>query len=224
MQSYGWNGWRCWISDGEKTAPTAVLILGKGDIALLEGLAARFPGCCLIGACPPAWNDCCTPWPAPGLRKKDPPFGGGAGQTLSFLTEQLLPWARALRPLPQPGPQLMLAGYSLAGLTSLYGLYQGLPFGRYASLSGSLWYPGWTEYARKGTAAPGAQVYLSLGRDEPRSRHPLLRTVGEATEAMVETASRQLGSGRVCFQWNEGGHFCDYAARYERALRWAWGD
>lgn len=224
MQSYGWNGWRCWISDGEKTAPTAVLILGKGDMELLEGLAARFPGRCLIGACPPTWNDCCTPWPAPGLRKKDPPFGGGAGQTLSFLTERLLPWARALRPLPQPGPQLMLAGYSLAGLTSLYGLYQGLPFGRYASLSGSLWYPGWTEYARKGTAAPGAQVYLSLGRDEPRSRHPLLRTVGEATEAMVETASRQLGSGRVCFQWNEGGHFCDYAARYERALRWAWGD
>ena len=75
MQSYGWNGWRCWISDGEKTAPTAVLILGKGEIALLEGLAARFPGCCLIGACPPAWNDCCTPWPAPGIRKKDPPFG-----------------------------------------------------------------------------------------------------------------------------------------------------
>ena len=35
---------------------------------------------------------------------------------------------------------------------------------------------------------------------------------------------RQLGSGRVCFQWNECGHFCDYAARYERALRWAWGD
>lgn len=224
MRGYEWNGWHCRISDGEKAAPTAVLILGDEATELLETLAARFPGCCLIGACPPAWNDCCTPWPAPGLRRKDPPFGGGAGETLSFLTERLLPWARTVRPLPQSGQQMMLAGYSLAGLTSLYGLYHGLPFGRYASLSGSLWYPGWTEYAQNGTAAPGAQVYLSLGRNEPNSRHPLLRTVGEATETMAGIAGRQLGSRHVCFQWNEGGHFSDYAARYERALHWAWGD
>lgn len=60
MRGYEWNGWHCRISDGEKAAPTAVLILGDEATELLETLAARFPGCCLIGACPPAWNDCCT--------------------------------------------------------------------------------------------------------------------------------------------------------------------
>lgn len=224
MQSYEWRGWRCCMTGGREGAPTTVFILGHGDTALLETLSVRFPSCRLIGVYPPDWNDSCTPWPAPGLRKKDRAFGGGASEMLSFLVERLLPWARSLEPIPASGPQLMLAGYSLAGLTCLYGLYQGMPFGRFASLSGSLWYPGWTEYALRSTAPAAAQVYLSLGKDEPRSRHPLLRTVGEATETTVRVIRGQLAPGQVCFQWNEGGHFADYAARYERALRWAWGD
>lgn len=128
------------------------------------GALSKLP---LIGVYPPDWNDSCTPWPAPGLRKKDRAFGGGASETLSFLVERLLPWARSLEPIPASGPQLMLAGYSLAGLTCLYGLYQGMPFGRFASLSGSLWYPGWTEYALRSTAPAAAQVYLSLARMSP---------------------------------------------------------
>ncbi len=225
MIGYQWEGWRCRMTEG-KDCPTitAVLILGSGDEALLDTLAVKFPAYCLIGVCPPDWNDCCTPWPAPGLRKKDRPFGGGAGASLSVLTNRILPWARSQGHISPPGTQLMLAGYSLAGLTSLYGLYQGLPFGRYASLSGSLWYPGWTEYALQGTAAVGAKVYLSLGKDEPHSRHPLLRTVGEATEATRQIIGNQLGNDQVCLQWNEGGHFTGYGERYEKALQWAQED
>ena len=40
------------------------------------------------------WDDDLSPWPAPALSKKDPPFSGGADAHLARIREEFLPEAR----------------------------------------------------------------------------------------------------------------------------------
>ena len=57
-----------------------------------------------------------------------------------------------------------IAGYSLAGLFAVYALYRTDVFARAASVSGSLWFPGFREYVFSHTplCRPDC-VYFSLG-------------------------------------------------------------
>ena len=64
------------------------------------------------------WNKELSPWEAPPVFGKQP-FGGGAGETLAFLTQHLLPELRGRCVLGKNGV-LCLGGYSLAGLFALW--------------------------------------------------------------------------------------------------------
>ena len=122
------------------------------------------------------------PWPAPPLGRGRP-FAGGAADCLRLLTEDILPHAEAL--LPAPPAWRALAGYSLAGLFALWSLGQTDVFSRAASMSGSLWYPGFLDYLSARTPPPPG-LYLSLlGDREASARDPLLKTVRRATEAVA---------------------------------------
>ena len=73
------------------------------------------------------WNRELSPWEAPPVFGKVP-FGGGAADTLAFLTGRLLPELRSQ--LPGNGISLCIGGYSLAGLFALWaatktGLFSG---------------------------------------------------------------------------------------------------
>ena len=64
-----------------------------------------------------SWNDALSPWKSPAVWGKQW-FGGKAGETLRFLTEQVIPALKQQFALPE-NVKIILGGYSLAGLFAL---------------------------------------------------------------------------------------------------------
>lgn len=163
------------------------------------------------------WEDDLSPWPAPAafLGQKD--FGGGADGFLRDLTEEIVP--RLLALLPAPPAFLGLAGYSLAGLFTVWALTKTALFTRAASVSGSLWYPGLTEYlAAHPPVGRVEKIYFSLGDQESRTRNPLLRPVEEKT-GEVANCFRAMGT-ETAFEMNPGNHFREPEGRLARGVAW----
>ena len=112
-----------------------------------------------------------------------------------------------------------LAGYSLAGLFAVYALYGTDAFSRIASISGSLWLPGIKEYvvSHKPRRLPD-RLYFSLGDKESKTRNPLLKTVGENTQA-IYSYYRSQGIHTV-FELNPGNHYNQAARRTAKGIAW----
>ena len=111
------------------------------------------------------WNQELSPWPVETVVSKDDNFAGEAGQWLPILTGEVVPQIERL--LDAPPTWRCLAGYSLAGLFAVWTAFQTDLFSRILSASGSMWYPGWLEYAQKQELAGElAGAYFSVGAEE----------------------------------------------------------
>ena len=100
------------------------------------------------------------PWDCPAVFPKGDPFTGGADAYIHQLTEQILPEAE--RRIGSEPVWRGIAGYSLAGLFAIYTLYHTDLFSRAASMSGSLWFPGFSEYMESHSLAVRPDcIYLS---------------------------------------------------------------
>ena len=162
----------------------------------------------------PDWNRDLSPWPAPALGKGEA-FAGGAAPYLRWILEEVcLSVEKGRTPLWRG-----IAGYSLAGLFSLWALFQTDHFQRAATVSGSLWYPGLLDWVQ-GAACPNIpqRVYFSLGDKEDRTRHPLFSQNGTNTEAL-QRHFQELGTETVYLR-NPGNHYTDPAGRTVSGLRW----
>lgn len=178
------------------------------------------------GGCPPLslvavsgldWNRDMAPWDCPAVFKGSDAFAGGAGEYLHLLVRDILPMAE--RELAGAPRWRGIAGYSLAGLFALYALYGTDAFSRAASVSGSLWFPGFREYvfSHELKGQPG-RVFFSVGDRESRTKNPVLQTVQENTEAICGFY-RDKG---VCttFRLNRGGHHDHPAERTAEGIQW----
>lgn len=118
------------------------------------------------------WDHDMSPWDIPPISKNDTPCTGGANDYLRLLTEKIVPKVES----ELSGKVLWrgLAGYSLAGLFAFYSLYQTSLFSRIASMSGSLWFPGFLEYvfSYEMKRKPDC-IYLSLGDKESTTKTPI---------------------------------------------------
>jgi len=161
------------------------------------------------------WNSDMTPWECPPLNKKDAPFSGGADRYLDLLCTEIIPQAYTMI---KGDPSFTgIAGYSLAGLFALYTLCQCTLFDRAASMSGSLWYPHFTEYVLSHSMQKMPdQLYLSLGDAEAKTKHPLLKTVQDCSET-IAAHYKNLGIDTV-FELNEGNHFKDAELRTAKGI------
>lgn len=131
-----------------------------------------------------AWGDALTPWPAPGLHVDAPAFTGGAPGTLARLLEQIPAFEARASIVPA---RRALVGYSLAGLFALYAFAQSEVFDACASVSGSVWYPGWVAYLRDASfIGAGRFAFLSVGKRERRSGPVIFRTVEDDMAACAE--------------------------------------
>lgn len=196
------------------------LIMGSGPLVVLpedretaEKLKPLLPQCSLLAFPAQDWDRELTPWRVPGLRGKDPDFGGEAE---AFLEKLLAAVSEAEAALPEKPKTRLLMGYSLGGLFALWAGTRTDAFPLLASVSGSLWYDGWCEYL-EGRPCLGKRVYLSLGDKEPRARNPRMARVGECTER-TEALLRASGL-ETALEWNPGGHFNEPEARMARAVR-----
>ena len=163
------------------------------------------------------WNQELSPWPVETVVSRDDNFSGEAAQWLLLLTGEVLPQVERL--LDATPAWRMLAGYSLAGLFAVWTAFQSDLFTRVLSASGSMWYPGWLEYAQQHeTVAPLQGVYLSVGDKESTSRNAVLQTVGERTQALADLlASRGVN---VKFELNPGNHFKNPPLRVAKGIKW----
>lgn len=162
------------------------------------------------------WEAELSPWAAGDLFKYSEMFTGGAVAYLQFLTQQVLPQTEAnLNGILWRG----LAGYSLAGLFTVYALYKTDLFSRAASMSGSLWYPGFKDFALQNTLYIAPQhLYFSLGDKEARARNQYLKTVQQCTEELA-AHYRSLGIN-TCYELNPGGHYRDIISRSAAGIKW----
>ena len=103
-----------------------------------------------------AWNSDYSPWPAEPVIKGEPPFTGGAGAFLGWLTRELIPTAEETFPQLSCPRSRILLGYSLAGLAALYGMTVTDAFSACGCCSGSLWYDGWIDYMADPRDASGS--------------------------------------------------------------------
>lgn len=163
------------------------------------------------------WNRELSPWGCDGTVRDAEPFGGQASGFLDELLNWIIPEAESS--LPQPPTWRGIAGYSLAGLFSLWALWQTDAFDRAASASGSLWFPGFIGYAHNHamTATPSA-VYLSLGKKETKTPNRMMRHVLDDTRA-TEALLIERGIPTT-MELNPGNHFAQTDLRMARGIHW----
>lgn len=164
------------------------------------------------------WNMELAPWPAPAVFGKEP-FGDGAGVTLEFIENHLIPEARVRLSSMENCP-IVIGGYSLAALFALWCAYESDSFDAVAAASPSVWYPGWMDFARGHVPKVGS-IYLSLGDTEEKTRNRVMATVGECIREQDSILSESGISHTL--EWNPGNHFKDADLRTARAFSWCAG-
>lgn len=162
------------------------------------------------------WNEELSPWDSPAVFGPHD-FGHGAAETLHFVENELLPAVRTQFHLSDEVP-VILGGYSLAALFSLWSAWQTDTFSAVAAASPSVWFPGWLEYARQQQPMTKA-VYLSLGDREERTRNPVMATVGGRIR-QLHAHLEMLPRIQTTLEWNKGNHFQHTGQRCAKAFVW----
>ncbi len=163
------------------------------------------------------WDHDMAPWDIPPISKNDTPCTGGADDYLRLLTEEIMP--KAEDGVPGNPSWRGLAGYSLAGLFAVYAMYQTDLFSRIGSMSGSLWFPDFKEYAMTHELKRKPEhLYLSLGDKECKTRNAYLKIVQSNTEELA--AFYQSQQIDTVFQLNSGNHFAETVKRSALGIQW----
>lgn len=161
------------------------------------------------------WNHELSPWATPAIKNNKYGFGG-ADKYISELTASILP---EICGKLHEGPEFTaIAGYSLAGLFALYAAYKTDVFSRIASVSGSLWFPGFTGFAQSHDFLKTPdRIYLSLGDTEAKTRDKNLAPVQKNTEFLADFyKSRGIPT---IFELNPGNHFKDEILRISKGIK-----
>lgn len=206
---------------GEKkeAAPLVIVNTFQGDgsdiyLALREMTDRLY---CLAVISDIEWDDEMSPWESPALSKHDSPCTGGADKYLITLTKDIIPAIK--NELQYEPDEIIIAGYSLGGLFSIYSLYKTDVFTSAVSASGSMWFPGFVEYTRKNDFCKvPKRVYFSLGDKEARTRNQILSAVEDNTIEIYESfKSRGIDT---IFELNPGNHFKDADRRLAKGIAW----
>lgn len=161
--------------------------------------------------------------PAPSATTATPPTGPTPSATTTTLPASLPGGTAPEGNLQRQNRSLqflpIIAGYSLAGLFALWAAWNSDCFHRMASVSGSMWYPGFREYIRDNAPRTSLErAYFSLGDKESHTRHPLMCQVDACTSDIVEAVRSHCPD--TVFQWNPGNHFDRPDYRMARAIAW----
>ena len=213
---------------GDPAASTVLVQMADDhDLAVLENEAALIKELSgkdlrLIAVKVNDWNHDLSPWKAPAVFGNES-FGDGAERTLSEVLKLLSGIDRS--PLPGDGRMdasgtertYYIGGYSLAGLFTLWAVYQTDLFAGAAAASPSIWFPGFLDYMREHEIRT-KNVYLSLGDREEKTRNPVMSQVGSCIRS-AHTLLEDRGV-RCILEWNKGNHFKDPDLRTAKAFAW----
>lgn len=160
------------------------------------------------------WNKHLSPWPADRIAKGIGPFDGKADIFLNELEKEVIDELSRCHLKPSA---IYIAGYSLAGLFALYSLYKTDLFDGVACCSGSLWYPGFTDFVKDNEfCKPPKKLYMSLGDKESSVKNPVFASVGDKTREVYEYYKFK-GIG-VEFEINPGNHMSNVDDRVAKGI------
>lgn len=206
-------------SEHAERVPTIYLpvVMGNGSEVYSRCRELDCPPFTLVAIGGLDWNRELSPWACDGTVRDSEPFGGQAAGFLDELLNQIIPQVESS--LPCPPSWRGIAGYSLAGLFSLWTLWQTDAFERAASASGSLWFPGFIDYAHEHTmAVTPDSAYLSLGKKETKTPNRMMRHVLDDTHTMEELLiERDIPT---TLELNPGNHFAQTDLRMARGIHW----
>ena len=164
------------------------------------------------------WNNELSPWEAPpAFGNKS--FGLGAIDTLEFIESRLIPTIKEKYGFADD-VKVILGGYSLAGLFSLWSTYKSNTFSAIAAASPSVWFNGWEEFMNNNTPLSNT-IYLSLGDTEEKTKNKVMSSVGDNIRKQEELLKNNKIN--TILEWNKGGHFSDSDLRVARAFVWCIG-
>jgi len=167
---------------------------------------------CLVSFLPVTWENDYTPWPA--LSPYGGMFGGKAADTLDLFSS-LIPVISEKLDIHKN----TVLGYSLGGLMALWSMYESDIFSACACCSGSLWYDGFTDYAKKNRPHPGSGIYLSLGKSEHKTKNMKIKLVSDCTAAVYDLLKADSNVFKTMYVQNEGGHFSDIEKRLSLGIQ-----
>lgn len=199
------------IRYGDTSAGRALIQLTEEhELEYLEGESARIgetaDDFCLTAVKVDNWNFDLSPWQAPAVFGNED-FGNGAAKTLETVLDIC----------SDSSKKYYIGGYSLAGLFSLWAVYQTDVFSGVAAASPSMWFPGFIDYMKEHEIKTD-KVYLSLGNKEEKTRNPVMATVGDRIRE-AEMLLKEQGTDFI-LEWNQGNHFRDPDIRTARAFSW----
>lgn len=206
-------------SEHAERVPTIYLpvVMGNGSEVYSRCRELDCPPFTLVAIGGLDWNRELSPWACDGTVRDSEPFGGQAAGFLDELLNQIIPQVESS--LPCPPSWRGITGYSLAGLFSLWTLWQTDAFERAASASGSLWFPGFIDYAHEhAMAVTPDSAYLSLGKKETKTPNRMMRHVLDDTRTMEELLiERDI---TTTLELNPGNHFAQTDLRMARGIHW----
>ncbi|MBR1658791.1 MAG: alpha/beta hydrolase [Oscillospiraceae bacterium] len=203
---------------GDAAAPIIFLLTGDEDGTRVWDIARQLTArpFSLVTVPVTDWNRELSPWAAQRVFKRGEDFSGGADTFLQALECKIVP---AVRAEAQTGAPCVIAGYSLAGLCAVYAAYRTKAFSGVISASGSLWFPGFSDYiASHDFARRPERVYFSLGDRESKTKHPLMSRVEDDMRAICDAYAAQGIETR--FERNPGNHFQDAELRLAKGVAW----
>lgn len=161
------------------------------------------------------WNSELSPWQAASVFGKEE-FGDGAEDTLSFITDSLMPDIND-KYNGMNGKYCIIAGYSLAGLFALWSGFRTEAFSGIAAVSPSVWFPEFVGFTEKGDVK-AENVYLSLGDREALTRNPVMGTVAECINEEYRILTEK--NVNCVLEWNKGNHFKNVEMRMAKGIAW----
>lgn len=160
------------------------------------------------------WNNDLSPYTASSIFKGTSDFKGNADSFLDYvlnliknviLKENVKPIYKAL------------TGYSMAGLFAVYALFKTNEFLKVGSVSGSLWYPHFTEFVENNEVLQGISTfYMSLGDKEKKTSNKIMSQVETNSLIVFERIKPQFNNSK--FEFNPGNHFKDEDLRIAKCI------
>jgi len=156
------------------------------------------------------WERDLSPWAEKKVFKGGNNFLGEADAFLSTISDLIVPKIEEI--LPKKEYKFAIAGYSLAGLFSLYVITKSNLFSYALSMSGSLWYPNFIKYLEKSPISQKTKaIYLSLGDTENKTNNLIMKSVLDNT---IKARDIFIKKGiMTSFHMNNGGHFNEVSKR-----------
>lgn len=160
------------------------------------------------------WNNDLSPYMASSIFKGTSDFKGNADSFLDYVLKLIkkVILEENIKPIYK-----VLVGYSMAGLFAVYALFKTNEFLKVGSVSGSLWYPHFTDFAENNQVLQGISTfYMSLGDKEKKTSNKIMSQVETNSLIIFERIKPQFNYSK--FEFNPGNHFKDEDLRIAKCI------